>query len=402
MEVKDGYKKTDIGVIPEDWDTITYEKAFAFLSTATYSRDMLSKDGDVVYIHYGDVHTKFEHKLDFVMCSLSFVTKEMAKNYNFIKDGDVIMVDASEDYSGIGKSVEVKNIGDKNAISGLHTFLLRDKNNVFVNGFKSYIHKNQLVKSSYDRLATGLKVFGVSKKNLKTIQIPYPPEHTEQKAIATALSDTDELIASLDKLIIKKRNIKQATMQQLLTGKKRLPGFSGEWNEKPFTEVFRKHSAKNYQIQSIDYIVSGQIPVVDQGKKDIVAYTDNSNKRFSCPTNGIIVFGDHTRIIKYINFDFAVGADGTQLLSTQNNFSTIFFYYQLLTKEIPNTGYNRHFKFILEMIFSTPSFEEQQAIAKVLTEMDSEIEALEQKRDKYEAIKKGMMQELLTGKTRLV
>lgn len=88
------------------------------------------------------------------------------------------MVDASEDYEGVGKSVEVRNIGNFKIISGLHTFLLRDKNGHISNGFKGYIHSNTLVKKQMDTLATGMKVYGVSKTNLKLIKIPLPPHQS--------------------------------------------------------------------------------------------------------------------------------------------------------------------------------------------------------------------------------
>ena len=115
----------------------------------------------------------------------------------------------------------------------------------------------------------------------------------------------------------------------------------------------------------------------------------------------MIVFGDHTRIFKFVDVDFLIGADGTQLLAMKSDDMTKFFYYQLLTKDIPNTGYNRHFKFLKELTFKTPKLDEQHSIATVLSDMDAEISALEQRRDKTIAIKQGMMQQLLTGKVRL-
>ncbi|MCI0618110.1 hypothetical protein L0244_34475, partial [bacterium] len=109
-----------------------------------------------------------------------------------------------------------------------------------------------------------------------------------------------------------------------------------------------------------------------------------------------------TRIIKFIDYNFVIGADGTQVLGVQNGYFTKFMYYQLLKKEIPSTGYNRHFKFLKEMKFFRPSYEEQIAIATVLSDMDSEIEELESQLQKYRKIKLGIMQVLLTGKIRLL
>ena len=131
------------------------------------------------------------------------------------------MADASEDYDGIGKSVEIKGIGNRKVISGLHTFLLRDKRGVFVNGYKGYIQSSRFVKKQLDKLATGLKVYGVSKTNLKAIEIPLPPKN-EQTRIATILSGMDAEIAALEAKLAKYQHIKQGMMQNLLTGRIRL------------------------------------------------------------------------------------------------------------------------------------------------------------------------------------
>src|SRR3989338_6267777 len=185
--IKQGYKETETGVIPEDWDLVSWGDAFDFLSTATYSRDQLCENEETGNVHYGDIHTKLNTFLDFEKISLPSINKAKAKNYSLIRDGDLIMADASEDYEGVGKSVEVRNIKDKKSISGLHTFLMRDKKTLFAKGFKGYLYSNRLIKTQFDRLATGLKVYGVSKNNLKGVLIPYPkPE--EQFLIASVLS----------------------------------------------------------------------------------------------------------------------------------------------------------------------------------------------------------------------
>jgi type I restriction enzyme, S subunit len=150
--------------------------------------------------------------------SISF---DKAKKYSFIINGDLLMADASEDYSGICKSVEVVNVSKQKMISGLHTFLLRDTNKTFVDGFRGYINSSKLVKSQFDRLATGLKVYGVSKANLKLVKIPVPPL-PEQQAIAAILSDMDAEIEKLEQQRDKYKAIKQGMMQELLTGKTRL------------------------------------------------------------------------------------------------------------------------------------------------------------------------------------
>ena len=156
-------------------------------------------------------------------------------------------------------------------------------------------------------------------------------------------------------------------------------------------------------MQASEYATDGNIPIVDQGKSLIAGYTNVEARRFSPPSGGLIIFGDHTRIVKFVDFDFALGADGTQPIGARDGYHTSFLSLSLQSKEIPNTGYNRHFKFLKEMTFVVPkTIDEQQAIASVLTDMDAEIQALEARLEKARHVKEGMMKNLLTGRIRLV
>ena len=130
------------------------------------------------------------------------------------------MADASEDLAGVGKSIEVKGLEGK-AISGLHTILMRSKSNLFADGFKAYIHEIPTVRKSLQRIATGAKVYGIAKKNLKNISIPLPPL-PEQKAIAQILNTADRELSLLGAKLGQYRLQKRGIMQQLLMGRKRL------------------------------------------------------------------------------------------------------------------------------------------------------------------------------------
>ncbi len=242
---------------------------------------------------------------------------------------------------------------------------------------------------------------GVNRNDLHGLEVLCPPL-AEQRAIAGALRDVDALLSALTRLIAKKRDLKQAAMQQLLTGQTRLPGFSEAWETTSFENVFSRVNAKENQIQTLEYQATGAFPVVDQGKEPVVGFSDRADKRFRCPQGGVIIFGDHTCIVKFVEFDFVVGADGTQILATKTGHCARFHAFQLQLREIPTTGYNRHFRFLKERLFVAPSLPEQTAIAAVLSDMDAELAALEQRLAKTRALKQGMMQELLTGRTRLV
>lgn len=208
------------GELKHDWSMTTYGQAFDFLSTAAYSRADLG-GGDCGYIHYGDIHTDWENHLDVQKVELPMISTEQAKPYAFAQEGDLVMADASEDYDGIGKSVEIIGLEGNKVISGLHTFLLRSKGDTFVNGFKGYIHQITSVKQQLNKMATGLKVYGVSKNNLKNIFIPRPPKNDQEK-ITNILRDMDAEISELACKVKKMKELKQGMMQSLLTGQIRL------------------------------------------------------------------------------------------------------------------------------------------------------------------------------------
>jgi type I restriction enzyme, S subunit len=112
----------------EGWEVKTYGDIFDFLSTASYSRAELTEIDSIGYVHYGDIHTKWNSFLNLDKSNLPTIPHNQLKGYHYLQEGDLIMADASEDYEGIGKSVEVLNLGSRKIISGLHTFLLRDRN----------------------------------------------------------------------------------------------------------------------------------------------------------------------------------------------------------------------------------------------------------------------------------
>ena len=315
-----------------------------------------------------------------------------------LKRGDLIFTRSSETLEDVGRS----NVYDDDAPAMFGGFVIRgrpktENNSTCINLIlKTQEHRDRVMSQG-----AGAQHYNIGQSGLERVLVTLPP-HPEQERIAEALSDVDELLAAMTTLIEKKRAIKQGAMQQLLTGKKRLAGFTGPWVEKRFDDCFEHIPSKAYQIQSTDYLNGGRYEVIDQGQNDVVGYTNDKTRLFKVPTGGVIIFGDHTRIVKYRQMDFVVGADGTQLL-VGKGVDTRFLSMVLQNQDIPNLGYARHFKFVKEGRYHLPlAFAEQQAIAAVLSDMDAEIAALEAKRAKYESIKQGMMQELLTGKTRLV
>lgn len=233
------YEHEKFGKVPIGWDVIKLGDFFDFFPTASYSRALLSDIGDCGYIHYGDIHTRFDRFIDVNSTVLPCISKDMAKKYTQIADGDLIISDASEDYEGVGKSVEVINVGEKVIISGLHTLHLRVKDNQFITGFKGYILNQEKVRNNILRIATGIKVYSVSKTELKKILLPKPPK-PEQTAIASILSKVDEAIEATQNSIKAAEKLKKALMQNLLTGKLKPDGTWRTEDEYYMDEKFGK------------------------------------------------------------------------------------------------------------------------------------------------------------------
>lgn len=230
------------------------------------------------------------------------------------------------------------------------------------------------------------------------------PALQEQKKIARILSSWDKAITSTEQLLANSQQQKKALMQQLLTGKKRLLDengvrFSGEWEFVLFSDAFKVANQKATQVKSSDYLTFGNVPIVDQGQKLIAGYCNNDEHYTEIP---VIIFGDHTRCVKWIDFAFCPGADGTQVLVSQSTLDIKFGYFLLSYVDIPNLGYSRHMRILKEMEFKIPAdLTEQHKIVEVLSFAEAEITSLQQKLETLKQEKKALMQQLLTGKRRV-
>jgi type I restriction enzyme S subunit len=239
----------------------------------------------------------------------------------------------------------------------------------------------------------------VGHKNVALVPVPVPPI-PEQNRIVSVLETWDTGIEKLKKKIAIKKEIKKGLMQELLTGKKRLPEFSDKWQDFKFGKCLITLKKPN-GLKSSDYNNVGY-PIFDQSdNKYISGYTHDEQFILDYSfENSVILFGDHSRTIKYINQKAAFGNDGIKLFQGNKISDTRFMYYRLLIQEVPNTGYNRHFKYLKDEIFSLPKIEEQNAIASILISSDQEIEVLKNKLKYFQDQKKYLLNNLVTGQIR--
>jgi type I restriction enzyme S subunit len=274
---------------------------------------------------------------------------------------------------------------------------------------------------------TQTSIAHLPREKLMDVPLAVPPP-AEQRAIAEALSDVDALLDGLDRLIAKKRDIKQAAMRQLLTGQIRLPGFQGEWEVKRLGELGSTYgglTGKNkadFGSGSAKYVTFMNVMtniVVDHSMFDSVRVSPSENqnlvKRGDLLLNGssetpeevalcsIVATEEKNLFLNSFCFGFRpnsdAGVDGLLLAAYIRSTEG-----REIMKSLAqgSTRYNLSKRAFLEAAIRLPSLSEQSAIAGVLADMDAEITALEARRDKARALKQGMMQELLTGRTRLV
>lgn len=203
------------------WQKKKIKSLFKFLSTANNSRSELSDEGEIGYIHYGDIHTRWNEFLDVSTESIPFIKKYKIKDVPFLENGDLLIADASEDYEGLCACIELKNVNHREIVGGLHTLLLRGNKNEIADGFKGYLRHLKGFKEAVIRVANGISVYGISKKNLGEIEIIIP-DINEQSSIAAVITDMTTEIKLLEEKLQKYKAIRQGMMQNLLTGKIRL------------------------------------------------------------------------------------------------------------------------------------------------------------------------------------
>ena len=203
------------------WERKLLSNISTCLPTANNPRSDLGDWGEVDYIHYGDVHAHSHPVLNCSGHDLPHIDKRRVGNAVHIQDGDLVMVDASEDLIGIGKCIQVKGVAERAVVAGLHTILCRGNRDAWAPGFMAYLQFIPEFRSSLLRVYSGTSVYAISKKQLLDVEVSLPPP-SEQEAIVAVLADMDDDIATLEERHDKTRAIKQGMMQQLLTGRVRI------------------------------------------------------------------------------------------------------------------------------------------------------------------------------------
>ena len=391
--MKPGYKQTDVGVIPEEWEVKHLGDICGRITTGKLDANKMVADGDY----------------PFFTCA-----RESYRIDKFAFDYEALLV------SGNGANVGYVHHYNGKFNAYQRTYVISDFS-ADVQFLKLFLERNL-----HERIRVEVNAGNtpyITMGTLTEMVVGLPTSREEQRAIATALSDLDALLASLERLIAKKRDLKQAAMQQLLTGQTRLPGFKDEWVVKRLNELADIRSGGTPST-SVANFWDGNIPWCTP--TDITAL--NGHKYLGETNRKITQLGLKASSAEMIYAHSIVMTSRATIgecainkipVSTNQGFKNFvpfetmdveFLYYLLLTQksgfislcsgstflEIGKT------QLVAYQVRLPSTKAEQTAIASVLSEMDAEVTALEQRRDKTRALKQGMMQELLTGRTRLV
>ena len=421
MEVRPGYKQTEVGVIPKEWDVLKVESIIDEISMGPFGSDITVSNfvSSGVPVLSG-LNVASERLMDSFK---NFVTTAKARSLKkaIARKGDIVVTHRGT----IGQIAYIPENAefDRYVVSQSQFRVRFSKDAVIPAWVVLYFHsKNGAKRLLKGRGHTGVPAIAQPTRTFRNLSIPVPPI-PEQRTIAMALSDVDSLLEGLGRLIAKKRNLKQAVMQQLLTGKTRLPGFHGEWEVTtlsdsvaiPITDgphLTPKFLPTGIPFLSVNNLVSN---LLDFSSLRFISMEDHIEFSKKCkPRRGDILFGKAASVgmVALIETDMELNIwSPLALIRVARNMSKRFVFYALQGSAIgrqiklltnSSSQGNIGMSDIGLLQIPLPSMPEQEAIAFVLSDMDAELAALESRRDKTQDLKQAMMQELLTGRTRLI
>jgi len=413
QQVPENYKQTEVGVIPEDWNINPLGSIGKF-------KNGINKDGASFghgspLVNLMDVFGKTSiGSLE----NLGLIdSSELDKKEYALKKGDVLFIRSSVKPSGVGLTAVVKGNLEGAVYSG---FLIRFRSDEELSTvFKEYCFYDSNFRKRIIAASSVSANTNVNQDNLKKLLLAYPQSKKEQTAISDALSDVDGLIGSLEKLIVKKRAIKTAAMQQLLTGKKRLPPF--DQTHTGYKQTDLGEIPNDWEVDSIGRVLS--ITTGDKNTQDKVGdgqypFFVRSQKierinSYSFDGEAVLTAGDGVgtgKIFHYINGKFDYHQRVYLMHNFCNRLNSYYFYIyfsnnfydRIMSMTAKSSVDSVRREMIADMKIVMPPINEQIEISKALTDMEQEIVLLEQCLNKTQQIKQGMMQELLTGRTRLI
>ncbi len=400
-----GYKNTKVGWLPEDWEVKSLG-SFGLFSKGKGISNSDKKETGIPCITYGEIYTKHDFNIKEFH---SFIDTETTKTSQRIKKNDLLFAGSGETLDEIGKCVAyTKNV---EAYAGGDIVIFSPN---LVDGiFLSYSLNSDLITRHRRRLGQGHSVVHIYSSGLKTLHVPFPPL-PEQEKIAEILSKWDEAIEQTRKFIDSKKCRKKALMQQLLTGKNRLPGFNESWKECRLGELFdERREANNEQLQLLAITGSrGVIPASEVERKDSSSADKSKYKRIAHGDIGYNTMRMWQGVSAVSGLEGIVSPAYTVCIPKETvdvrfmgyffKFSPVVNLFRRFSQGLVNDTLNLKFHNFAQIKIKIPCLDEQRSIAKILQATDDEIAQLETKLKAIERQKRGLMQKLLTGEVRVI
>jgi type I restriction enzyme S subunit len=409
-----GFKQTEVGPIPEDWEVAAIGDV---LKSGELGGNYANQDTATSYplMKMGNLD-RGKFNLD----KVEFVPSSSPPDPTHRLDTGDLLFNTRNTPELVGKVALWRDELPEAYYNSNLMRLVFVSDRVASNEFANYaLNADYLLKQLRNLVTATTSVAAIYRRDLLNILLALPPL-AEQRAIADALADVDALLDRLDALVAKKRAVKIATMQRLLTGRQRLPGFSGAWETRRLGDV-AEMSSGGTPLSSVSSYYNGSIPwasVSDlSGSEKYLKDTerhltqeglDNSTAKLF--PSGSLLYAMYASIGEVSITSMETASSQAILgIQTGEKLNSEFLYYTLHSRKdvIANMGQqgtqsNLNASMVKSFSISLPNLNEQEAIAAVLSAMDAEIEAVRARRAKTQAVKRGMMQELLTGRTRLV
>lgn len=398
--------------LPESWGLVELGTLGVFLKGSGIRKDE-AQSGEIPAVRYGELYT--DHQ-EILRAHRSFISQAVSNTARPIRRGDILFAGSGETKEEIGKCTGF--LGDYEAFAGGDIIIFRPSG--ADPRFLAYLLNSRPIAQQKAQRAQGDAVVHIYPDALSALRLSLPPL-PEQQAIAAALSDADGVVAGLERVIAKKRLIKQGAMQDLLTARRRLPGFSGEWEEATISDVAHVDpeaigagTPKDYAFRyiSLEDVNQGVL----SGWTDVAFGSAPSRARRILQKDDVLLGTVRPNLKSHMLFDRPgsdwIGSTGFAVLRPRTEKCIPGYLFELIMSDVIGrqideviAGSNypaisnsdvRKLKVLL------PSVDEQKAIAAVLRDMDAEIQTLESRLAKARAVKEGMMQNLLTGRVRLV
>ena len=410
----------------KEWNQLPVGDVFTFIKSYAFSRENLSNgilsEKEIGNIHYGDIHSTFtSENIDLSKTEIPIIKDRgfSPKKDNLLKNGDLIMADASEDYEGIGVTVSIHGLSDNKVVGGLHTFVLRDNKGITDEYYRQYIFRSPVLRNTLQKVANGVSVYGISKTEISKVLLPIPPIQ-EQNRIVSVLETWDKALEKLKEKIEIKKQIKKGLMQDLLTGKNRLKEFSDKWDAKKIYEVFDIKKGSGLSKEKLDN--NGKLKCILYGElyttynEVIYKVKSKININEGTPSNKgdiLIPASTTTRAIDLaiascLSMDNIMLGGDINILRPKRKVDSRFFAYYLthakkhylarLAQGVTIVHlYGSDFK---KLKIEIPIIEEQTKIAEILISSEKEIEKLKEKLSIIKDQKKYLLDNLTTGKIR--